>query len=201
MDETRNPAPRRLSARRRQRLALGGLAAAATVSLSACDSKPDFSDAQFTTVSECVRGGFPDDLCQSSYNAALQQYQSDAPKFNTLKDCEAQWGEQQCGPGVAYGSSYTNNSSGSVFMPLLAGFVVSQALQRRYNEYGGVGYYGGYGGSYRGSPIYRDRSGSTVTIDRRGGQSIAKPVNVNTTTVARSGFGGMGKSRSSGWGG
>jgi uncharacterized protein YgiB involved in biofilm formation len=191
MDQTSQP--RRYARRTHATLALGGLAA---LSLSGCDDTPNFQDAQFTNVSECVKAGFADELCQSSYNAALQQYQGDAPKFNTLKDCEQQWGAQQCGPGVASGQSYSSGSN--VFVPLLAGFVVSQALQQRYNRDGaaGIGYYGGYGSGFRGTPIYRDRRGSTVTFDRSGGQAIARPVNVNTTTVARSGFGGMGKSRS-----
>ena len=196
MDETRTsrPATRRFAGRSRPMLALGGLAAAATITLGGCGGTPDFQDAQFTSVSECVKAGFPDNLCQSSYSAALQEYQGQAPKFANLKSCEQEWGSQQCAPATSYG-----NHSSNIFVPMLAGFVLSQALQRRYNEDGGagIGYYGGYGGGYRGSPIYRDRGGATVTVDRSGGRSISRPVNVNTTTVARSGFGGMGKSRGS----
>lgn len=188
--------PRRFSSRTRSRLALGGLAAAAGVTLSGCDGTPDFQDAQFTTVTECVRAGFPDNLCQSSYNAAYLEHQRSAPKFNTLQSCQEDWGAQ-CMPEQA-ASAGSGLSIGNVFVPMLAGFVVSQALQRRYHDDGDIdiNYYGGYGG-YRGSPIYRNRSGATITFDRSGssGKAIAKPVNVNTTTVARSGFGGMGKSR------
>lgn len=190
------PERRRFAGRSRSRLVMGGIAAAATVALGGCGGTPDFEDAQFTSVTGCVQAGFPENLCQSSYNAALQEYQKGAPKFANLNNCEQEWGSQQC---VQYANgSYGNGSSASnIFMPMLAGFVVSQALQRRYHDDGGagIGYYGGYGGGYRGSPIYRDRGGATVTIDRSGGRAISKPVNVNTTTVARSGFGGMGKSR------
>jgi len=193
-----NPGRRRFAGRSRSQLALGGIAVAATVTLSGCGGgTPDFQDAQFTSVSECVKGGFPENLCQSSYSSALQEYQKGAPQFANRQGCEQEWGAQQC---VQYsGTGYSNgHSAGSVFVPMLAGFVLSQALQRRYNEDGGagLGYYGGYGGGYNSSPIYRDRRGGTVVVDRSGGRSIAKPVNVNTTTVARSGFGGMGKSRS-----
>lgn len=54
-------------------------------------------------------------------------------------------------------------------------------------------------GSYGSTPIYRNRSGQTVTTTiRSGGNDTAiapsrqtvKPVNVNTRTVARQGFGG-----------
>jgi uncharacterized protein YgiB involved in biofilm formation len=205
MVETRSaqPGKRRFAGRSRSVLALGGIAAAASVSLGGCGGTPDFQDAQFTSVSECVKAGFPDNLCQASYSSALQEYQGTAPKFNSLKACEEEWGNQQCVPGSAAGPTSAGSSASSIFVPALAGFVLSQALQRRYNEDGGagIGYYGGYYGGYRGSPIYRDRGGSTVTVDRTGGRSITRPVNVNTTTVARSGFGGMGKSGGMSFGG
>mgnify|MGYP007092120077 CR=1 FL=1 len=54
-----------------------------------------------------------------------------------------------------------------------------------------------YGGGY-GSPIYRNRKGATVQLDTPSApnaKAIARPVNVNTVTVARSGFGGSGRSR------
>ena len=199
MVETRSaqPAKRRFAGRSRSVLALGGIAAAASVSLGGCGGTPDFQDAQFTSVSECVKAGFPDNLCQASYSSALKEYQGTAPKFDSLKACEQEWGGQQCVPGSAAGAASAGSSASSIFVPALAGFVLSQALQRRYSEGGGVGYYGGYGGS----PIYRDRGGSTVTLDRTGGRSITRPVNVNTTTVARSGFGGLGKSSGMSFGG
>lgn len=189
------PSERRRFARRtRPQLALGGLAVAAGLSLTGCDGTPDFDDAKFTTVSECVNAGMAQEVCQSGFNAAALEHQRNAPQFNSLSSCEQDWGSNNCMPANASGA---NASSGSVFMPMLTGFLVSQALQRRFYSGRdiGYGYYGG--GGYRGTPIYRDRSGSAVTVQRSGGKMIATPVNVNTTTVSRSGFGGMGKSRGS----
>lgn len=198
--------PRRFAPRARPRLVLGSLAAAAGMSLGGCDSTPDFQPAEFTTVKECISAGFPDAVCQSGYNAASLEQQRSAPKFNSLKSCEDEWGGNHCVPatasGPAAGSATTGSSGSSIFVPMLAGFVVSQALQQRYYDRGdiGYGYYGG-GGGYRGSPIYRSRTGGTVTVDRSGGRSVMKPVNVNTRSVAHSGFGGMSMSRSSSGGG
>ncbi len=190
---------RRFAGRARPTLVLGGLAAAASMTLGGCESAPDFQDAKFTTVAECTKAGFPDAVCQAGFDAALANHQGAAPRFANLKACEQEWGSDHC-IGYAGANPAGGSSVGSVFVPMLAGFVVSQALQRRYYDDGYVGYYGGYGGGY-GRPIYRDRSGSTVTVDRSGGRAISTPVNVNTTTVARSGFGGMGMSRGSGGGG
>lgn len=196
------PANRRFASPARTRLALGSIAAAASVGLAGCDdTPPNLQDAHFTTVSECVRAGFPDRLCEGSYNAAWQEYVDTAPKFNTLQSCQQDWGDQQCAPLGSYAPTGNVTTAGEVFVPLLAGFVVSQALQRRYYDDNDFVFINGSGG-YRGSPIYRNRSGGTVVIDRGTSptaKAIAKPVNVNTVTVARSGFGG--KSSSRGFGG
>jgi len=202
MAKTPTPQPRRFAARQRRRLALGGIAAAASVTLTGCeDTPPTFTDAHFTSVSECTRAGFPDKLCDASYNAAWQDYFNTAPQFQSVAECEQEWGDQQCvqrsyeaDPNAATG---TGTSAGSVFVPLLAGFMVSQAMQQRYYRDGDRGFVYISGGSgFGGSPIYRNRSGSTVTLDGNAGpKAIARPVNVNTVTVSRSGFGGKGLSR------
>lgn len=188
------PSRRRFISGPRPRLVLGGLAAAATVSLSGCGSAT-FEPAEFTSVAQCTSAGFPQPLCDAGYNAAALEHQRSAPRFAHLKSCEDEWGDASCVPASG---SLAGSSAGSVFVPLVAGFVLSQALQRRYYDGDdiGIGYYGGYGG-YRGSPIYRSRSGNTVTLDRSGGVTKATPVNVNTRTVAASGFGGRGLSRGS----
>ena len=179
--------PRRFASRRRSRLALGGLAVAAGMSLSGCDAEPQFSDAQFTSVEACVTAGFAREVCQTGFDAARAEHQQAAPKFASQTDCEKEWGSGHCAPAASSGGS------GGFFMPALAGFVVGQALQRNYYNTGSAGYYGGY----TGAPIYRDRSGGSVTVDRSSGRAVTTPVNVNTRTVSSRGFGGKGKSRSS----
>lgn len=203
----RNRSPRRFAARTKQRLVLGGIAAT-SISLGACSSEPPkFNTAEFTTVSACTSAGFPDALCQASYNAAFLEHQRSAPQFASRTGCEDDWGSGQCTP-LAGQNAATNTGSGpwssNIFVPALAGFVVSQALQQRYYDTGDVdiGYYGGYGGGYRGTPVYRNRSGGTVTVDSSSGKAVSTPVNVNTRTVSSRGFGGMSMSRGGGgWGG
>ena len=129
VDTRSDQAPRRrFAGHSRSRLALGGLAAAATVSLSACGGSPEPKDAQFTSVTECVKGGFPEDLCQSSYGSALQEYQKGAPRFTSLQSCEQEWGSQQCVQSTNVGNS---SSVSNIFVPMLAGFVVMKIVEAR----------------------------------------------------------------------
>jgi uncharacterized protein YgiB involved in biofilm formation len=195
---------RRFAAKARPRLVLGGIAAAAGLSLGGCDGTPDFQTAEFTSVAACSAAGFPDNLCQASYNAAYLEHARTAPQFKSSGDCEKEWGSGQCASQFAGASSGlavapTSGSIGNVFVPALAGFLVSQQLQKRFYDTGeiDIDYYGGYGGGYRGSPVYRNRTGGTVTVDRSSGRAVATPVNVNTRTAAQSGFGGRSFSRSS----
>jgi uncharacterized protein YgiB involved in biofilm formation len=196
----RRAARRRFASPARTRLALGSIAVAASVGLAGCeDTPPNFQDAHFTSVTECTRAGFPDRLCEDSYNAASQDYLTTAPQFSNQQSCEADWGDQQCMERDAVPTAASGSSAGSVFVPLLAGFAVSQALQKRYYDDDNFVY---VGGSSYGSPIYRNRNGATVQLapsTSPTAKAVAKPVNVNTVTAARSGFGG--KSSSRGFGG
>jgi uncharacterized protein YgiB involved in biofilm formation len=184
--------PRRFSPRRRSRLALGGIAAAGLgFGLSGCEDVPA-EPMRFSSVEQCVSAGLEQPFCESTYSAALAQHRSTAPQYSGRDECEDEWGEYGCESApVASGGQ-------SVFTPLLAGFLVGQALNRR-----DAVYYGG--GGYYGSPIYRNRGGQAVTLAPGNTNARAvrtTPVNVGTTTVARSGFGGMGMSRGGGgWGG
>jgi len=178
---------RRFTSRKRQRLMLGSIAVAG-MTLSGCGQKAEVQDAQFTTVGECTSAGYPQKLCEASAGAAETEHQKAAPQFRTLAECQEQWGVSSC--------SSTHRSGSGVFVPLLAGFVLSRAMQRDYMD---RGYVSNYGGSYYGSPIYRGRAGNTVTLNKGSTGAVTKvPVNVNTRTAAKSGFGGMGMSRSFG---
>ena len=184
-----NPSRRRFASARRPQLVLGGIAAAG-MSLGGCSSQVE--PAQFTSVTECTSAGFDQRLCQAGYAAAFQEHTKSAPQFKNLAACEAEWGNNSCSPLSGSGSGASN-----IFVPLLAGFVLSRAMQQSFYDNGeiDIDYYGGYGGRYHGTPIYRNRSGTTLAYDRSGGAAKMTPVNVNTATVARSGFGGMGLSR------
>lgn len=190
---------RRMSGHRRPFLALGTIAAS-TLALSGCgDDTP--SEIMFTSVDQCVTAGMDRQVCQASYQDAMRAHLATAPRFDGMAACEAEYGKGQCTEQAANALPNNTGRSDSVFMPFLAGYMLSSALNnvsdyydyRRRQE--AAGYY------YGSTPIYRNRSGQTVTTTVRSGgtrsdsvtapsrQSV-KPVNVNTRTVARQGFGG-----------
>ncbi len=100
-------------------LALG----VATVLLSACSGAREEA-VVFKTADECA-DALPDmaQKCQVAYEGALAEAAKTAPKYNTKNDCEYEFGANQC-------QTYNNNGS-SIFMPLMAGYMIGNLLAPR----------------------------------------------------------------------
>lgn len=192
---------RRLSGRKPPILALGTIAAS-TLMLSGCgDDTP--SQVMFTSVDQCVAGGMDQQVCQTAYQDAMRAHLATAPHFNGMAACEAEYGAGHCVEQAASSTSSSGSGgSGNFFVPFLTGYMISSAVNN-------IGDYYTYrrreeenGNTYGATPVYRNRSGQTVTTTfgrsgvSSGTTTIApsresmKPVNVNTRTVSRQGFGG-----------
>jgi len=184
------------------------MGAAAATQLAACDQAPPTVQAPpaFTTVQDCVAGGFSQQECQTAYDQAIATHQQNAPRFNTREECEAGVDVERC---VQTQVRQPDGSFANVFLPAIGGFLLGQALANRGPGWGG-GWGGGFGGGYIGGPIYRSRdyggyrSYDDLLSTRRPGGSVPsigdrprtsapiRPPNVNTTTISRQGFGGRG---------
>ena len=79
----------------------------------------------FTSLSDC-QYQLPEHAaqCETAYQQALQEAADTAPKYNSRRDCEYGFGAEQC-------VEYRNESGGSWFMPLMAGFMIRDLLQPR----------------------------------------------------------------------
>lgn len=189
---------RRLSGRKRPILALGTIAASSFI-LSGCGDDPP-SDRVFSSVDQCVSSGLDQQLCQTAYQDAMRAHLANAPRFDGAAACEAEYGKGQCTEEKPVAGS---TSTGSFFVPFLSGYLLSSTISnlddyyryRRQAQQQTTA--SGYGGSYGYGPVYRNRSGQTVTTTTGGGRDAVlspsvntKPVNVNTRTVSRQGFGG-----------
>lgn len=190
--------------KRSRSLVLTSLMAGAGVSISACDqSAAQWGDpgagaqqaVAYRSLQECkAAGDATPEQCETAYTQAQAANAANAPRFNDRQTCEQRYGVDQCVPRAQTGG-------GSVFVPLLAGFLVGRALNG--------------GGGYLGAPVYRDRYGGFIGgggygrggygrgyvtgRPRIGGGGYERPsvyapsrVQSRSSVISRGGFGGGG---------
>lgn len=200
--------------KRTRKLSLTTLMAAGGVSLTACGDNADnvriehpgkATDAYaYQSLQECKdKNEVPDSACEAAEkNAATDDAKS--ASWNDAKSCEDVYGQGQCVPRQAA------NGGGSIWGPLLTGFVVGRMLD---GGWGGRGLYRDWrdGGYYTagGGRVWTDYSTGRTRIDQRGfdtPDAIRPPERVQTrsSVISRGGFGGRMSSHSIGgghWGG
>lgn len=181
---------KRFTGRKPPLLALGTIAAGG-LALTGCGDTPG-EDTLFASPDQCIQAGIDSEVCHAEYQTALGQHVRDAPRFDGMAACEAEYGDGRC-MATPQGSG-----SGSFFIPFMTGYLISSAVQNltSYNSYGT--YVGG--GSYRRpTPIFTNRTGTTFRSDPVIGTQTAtpRPANVNTRAISRGGFGGMSMGRGS----
>ncbi|WP_299073943.1 DUF1190 family protein [uncultured Paraglaciecola sp.] len=172
----------------------------AAIFLSACG---DQQEAQvFVNVSDCTNAN-PEYAaqCKAAYEDALKEAERTGPKYNTQRDCESEFGPNQC----------TRSQSGSFFMPFMAGYMLSNIMSPR-------GYYSQpMFTSYSRHSSYRNRwigadgydFGDNRRRTLRVNEKSFKPKPTVTKTISRGGFGSSVRAKSSwgssskrgGWGG
>jgi uncharacterized protein YgiB involved in biofilm formation len=87
----------------------------------AAGSQEGFQTLAFANLAECKDSQAVTALtCENEYAKASQQSVEDAPKFQALSDCEAEYGASQCRPATWNGAS--------VFIPALAGVLIARSL-------------------------------------------------------------------------
>lgn len=144
--------------------------------------------------------------CQMAYDQAVQKSLESGPKYDSRKQCDSEFGDNNCIP-------YAGPSGQSWFVPAIAGFMFGQMLNNP-SYYHSAPLYTSYS---RYSPFYDN----WVTVDgdsfgrRRYGYTtvstdVFKPKPAVTKTMSRGGFGstvaaksswGSGSSKKGGWGG
>ncbi|MEM9300771.1 MAG: DUF1190 domain-containing protein [Pseudomonadota bacterium] len=158
--------------------------AVAIACLAGCDNNPPRAGHVFRDVAECETT-YPDKAveCQNAYTKALRNAASSGPKYSSIEDCVAEFGENNCVPYNSGGNRW--------FMPAVAGFLFGQLV--RNGPYMSSPFYTSY---VRTSPMY----GSFVYTDgSRYGSRTYGPTYYNrnsfdtkpqvTRTISRGGFG------------
>ena len=202
--------------KRSRRLTLTTLMAAGGVSLTACGDSPADNvsiespgksvDAwAYASLQECKdKNEVPDDACVKA-DAAAKEDETKGPKYDQQATCEEVYGPGQCVPRSQA------NGGGSIWGPLVTGFIVGQMLD---GGWGGRGMYRDWrdGGFYTssGGRVWTDYSSGRTRVGSRGFDApdvynAPQKVRTRSSVISRGGFGGRMSARSSGgskgWGG
>lgn len=86
--------------------------------------------------------------CINDWREAQAEHEKSAPRYSSLAQCEAEFGDGNCGaPGQSSGTVASSGGSDSnIFMPVLMGYMLGNMMSNN-------------GGGYRSGPVYSDRSG------------------------------------------
>jgi len=171
----------------------------AAASLSGCDQTPDTlpdNGGTFTTKAECI-AVYDQATCDRADRLAQQEHLQNAPKFNSLDSCAAQYGPDACRPASAYGGS------GNMYLPVMTAFMLGSAMSTPAPLYYGPGAYrhrydNGYSAplvtSGRGFPNHPVAGSAPYMVNRPGSVISTKGALKSTTALTppgstRGGFG------------
>jgi len=173
--------------------------------LSACGNNQEVKIV--SSVDECVSTtSLGLEQCEIAYKNALAEAEKTGPKYKSINACESEFGSGQC----------VQSQNQSIFMPLMAGFMINELLfNRNRNSYGGY-----YNPVYRYNRPYSPYHNTMMMADGTSlgkygkssynvSKSATKQKPMVSRTVSRGGFGSVasaksnwgGGSKSKGWGG
>ena len=142
------------------------LMSASLIALTACE-EPKVDASIFESIEQCTNDPlFSKSQCESSFREAKSQHAAVAPKYTTARDCQADFGTGKCEP-----APYRTASGGSVFMPMMAGYMMGSLLSGR--------------GSMMSQPLYRSSQGTggfRTAENRSVGSKIGRTKVASSTT-------------------
>ncbi|WP_431224975.1 DUF1190 family protein [Serratia sp. L9] len=176
------------------RVAPVALAFSAVFMLAGCE-QADETVSLYQNADDCSRANpSMSEQCTTAYNNAMKEAEKTAPKYATREDCVAEFGEAQCTQAPAQaGMAAESQSSGSMWMPLMAGYMMGRMM-------GGGGYaqqplFTSKNGASPANGKFVDASGKSYGPATAGGRSMTVPKTAMapkpavTNTVTRGGFG------------
>lgn len=152
--------------------------------------------AAYPDVQSCVEnarsgGTFTVDDCTTAFAQAQTLHVESAPRYDSLTVCEEQHGEGACGSEA----TATQGGSGSIFMPLLAGYLIGNMLGGRTGMSAAQPLYKTSDGRYTNaarSSIFSNNSGSAklnTSQFARPATTVGKTPMTRATATSRGGFG------------
>ncbi|AVJ19362.1 DUF1190 family protein [Serratia rhizosphaerae] len=180
---------------RSYRMAPVALAVSAVFMLAGCE-KSDETVSLYQNADDCSRANpSMSEQCTTAYNNALKEAEKTAPKYASREDCVAEFGEAQCTQAPAQaGMAAESQSSGSFWMPLMAGYMMGRLM--------------GGGSGFAQQPLFSsknpaspangkfvDATGKSYGPATAGGRTMTVPKTAMapkpavTNTITRGGFG------------
>jgi uncharacterized protein YgiB involved in biofilm formation len=167
-------------------IAGGLLMSVSLIALSACkDDKVDA--AVFDSLEQCIADpSTTRERCEKSYGEARSQHAAVAPKYSSAADCQADFGAGRCEQ-----APYRSTSGGSIFMPLMMGYMMGSLIGGR--------------SSMGAQPLYRstkspntfrtadNRSVGSATGQTKVARSATRRPSFKSSTISRGGFGASGR--------
>ncbi len=176
--------------KRSQQIRLVLLGSASAIAMTACDQAEDFpKNAKFFSDQTQCEAEIKGSDCKKAFEESRDAHVKTAPRFETLQECQAKFGDDNCAaaPAPAPGQQTAAGSSGSFFMPLMMGYMMGKmgnnvVSQPVYRDAKNIAYAGG--GRSAGQPIGRFGQGATAS-------------RAPNLAVARGGFGQTGQTSAS----
>ena len=154
------------------------MASVSLIALTACE-EPKVDAEIFESLAQCKESpNANSDHCEASYKEARNQHAAVAPKYSSEADCQADFGTGKC--EVA---PYKTTNGGSVFMPLMMGYMMGSMLGGR--------------SSMISQPLYRSAQSpnSFRTAENRNVGSKMGPTKVASSATNRPSFKSTTRSR------
>jgi uncharacterized protein YgiB involved in biofilm formation len=177
---------------------------AAAFTLAGCQEEQVDATA-FPSLRACTNaaqdgGTFTAADCDAAFAAAETLHVEAAPRYENLAVCEEQHGEGACGSEA----SATSGGSGSIFMPLMAGYLIGSMLGNRAGMAASQPLYKTKGGGFSnaaGSSTFSTNAGSAklgTSQFTRPAATAGKAPMTRGTAMSRGGFGSNSTARAGG---
>ncbi|MDT8853616.1 DUF1190 domain-containing protein [Paracoccaceae bacterium Fryx2] len=159
-----------------------------------------FPDAQSCKNAANATGAFSSSDCDTAFAAAQQLQAESAPRYDSLEVCEEQHGVGECGDEAQVTGA---SGGGSIFMPLLAGYLIGNMLARGAAPAAVQPLYKTPDGKFTnatGSSTYQTNSGQGKLAPShfaKAPSTIGKAPMTKATVASRGGFGGAATGRTS----
>ena len=136
----------------------------------------------FTTVEQCAQSpDYTRKECELGMQFALSQQAQESPRFNDRNSCAASYGNDNC-------QRYDRRYGGSVWMPLLGGYMLGRLMSGGGRDYHYYNYGGGWSTYTPGGGVRTTRS-TPSNLPRPANATIPKPTRAHTAAISRGGFG------------